>query len=50
MTVTRNRPVLLNVTGTGQCTMCGCHARVLYPVWRDGSEVLYCANCKDVKP
>jgi len=35
------------VTGTGTCTECGCHAQELYPVWRDGSELLLCANCKE---
>lgn len=47
MTVTRYRPTLENVSGTGQCTECGCHAVQLYPVLIDKVEHLLCRECKE---
>ena len=49
MTVTRYRPTLENVSGTGTCTECGSHAGQLYPILLDGVEHILCATCRKEK-
>lgn len=47
MTVTRYRPIIMNHTGTGECTECGGHAPKLHPIVVGDVEHLLCADCRE---